>query len=186
MTGVLARIVSYPVLARMVSAPNVRRKVVRPMASDKTILLVEDNADDELLTRRTLKKSNICNEVAVVRDGAEALDYLFATGAHAGRDPSVMPQVILLDLGLPKVDGLEVLRRIRADERTRLLPVVILTSSQVQEDVVDGYDLGANSFVRKPVDMAQFCDAVVKLGMYWIILNETPEQGRRGATQALA
>ncbi len=140
----------------------------------ETILLVEDNADDEVLTRRALKKSNICNEVVVARDGAEALDYLFATGEHGGRDPSVMPQVVLLDLALPKVDGLEVLGRIRADERTRLLPVVILTSSEDHEDVVDGYGLGANSFVRKPLDMGQFCEAVVELGMYWTVLNETP------------
>ncbi len=154
-----------------------------------TVLLVEDNADDELLTRRTLKKHNICNDVVVVaRDGAEALDYLFATGAHEGRDPSVIPQVVLLDLGLPKVDGLEVLGRIRSDERTRLLPVVILTSSQDQEDVVDGYGLGANSFVRKPVDMGRLREAVAELGMYWMVLNETPEQQvvRRGDTQALA
>src|SRR5215212_2510520 len=150
------------------------------MVRDETILLVEDNADDELLTRRTLKKNNIFNDVVVARDGAEALDYLFATGTHQGRDPSVMPQVVLLDLGLPKVDGLEVLGRLRADGRTRLLPVVILTSSQDQEDVVDGYGLGANSFVRKPVDMGQFCDAVVELGMYWTVLNETP-RGRGGA-----
>ena len=144
------------------------------MVRDETILLVEDDPDDELLTRRTLKKNNICNEVVVARDGAQALDYLFATGEYEGRDPSVMPQVVLLDLGLPKLDGLEVLGRIRADERTRLLPVVILTSSENQEDVVDGYGLGANSFVRKPVDMERFCEAVVELGMYWMVLNETP------------
>jgi two-component system, response regulator len=138
-------------------------------------LLVEDDADDdELLTRRTLKKNNIRNEVVVARDGAEALDYLFATGAHAGRDPSAMPQVVLLDLGLPKLDGLEVLGRIRADERTRLLPVVILTSSQDQEDVVDGYGFGANSFVKNPVDVSEFRAAVVELGLYWTVLNETP------------
>ena len=144
------------------------------MVRDETILLVEDNADDELMTRRTLKRINVCNDVVVARDGAEALDYLFGTGQHEGRDPRDMPQVVLLDLKLPKVDGLEVLRRIRADERTRLLPVVILTSSEEQEDVVDGYGLGANSYVRKPVDVAQFCAAVVELGMYWIVLNETP------------
>jgi two-component system response regulator len=151
-------------------------------------LLVEDDADDELLTRRALRKNNVCNEVVVARDGAEALEYLFATGEYAGRDPSAMPQVVLLDLGLPKLDGLEVLGRIRADERTRLLPVVILTSSEDQEDVVDGYGLGANSYVRKPVDMGQFCDAVGQLGMYWMVLNETPEEQvvRRGDEQALA
>ncbi len=144
------------------------------MVRDETILLVEDNPDDELLTRRTLKKSNVCNDVVVARDGAEALDYLFATGRHEGRDPSVMPQVVLLDLGLPKVDGLEVLRRIRADERTELVPVVILTSSPDQEDVLSSYELGANSFVRKPVEMGRFCEAVVELGLYWFVLNETP------------
>ena len=147
------------------------------MVRDETILLVEDNPDDELLTRRALKKSNVCNRVVVARDGAEALDYLFATGEHAGREPGAMPQVVLLDLGLPKVDGLEVLGRIRADERTRLLPVVILTSSQDQEDVVGGYGLGANGFfVRKPMDMGRFCEAVAELGMYWIVLNETPRR----------
>ena len=157
------------------------------MVRDETILLVEDDADDELLTRRALKKNNVCNDVVVARDGAEALDYLFATGEHEGRDPSIMPQVVLLDLGLPKLDGLEVLERIRADERTRLLPVVILTSSQDQEDVVEGYGLGANSFVRKPVEMGRFREAVAELGMYWMVLNETPEQVvRRGDTQALA
>ena len=138
----------------------------------ETILLVEDDPDDELLTRRTLKKNNICNELVVARAGAEALDYLFATGEYEGRDLSVMPQVILLDLKLPKVDGLEVLRRVRGDERTRLLPTVILTSSEEQEDVVDGY--GANSYIRKPVDFAQFLEAVGQLGMYWVVLNEIP------------
>jgi two-component system response regulator len=152
------------------------------MVRDETILLVEDNADDELLTRRTLRKNNICNDVVVARDGAEALDYLFASGEYAERDPSVMPQVVLLDLDLPKVDGLEVLGRIRAEERTRLLPVVILTSSEDQEDVVACYGLGANSFVRKPVEMGRFCEAVVELGMYWIVLNETPS-GSGGAAR---
>ena len=147
------------------------------MVRDETILLVEDNPDDELLTRRTLKKSNVCNDVVVARDGAQALNYLFATGEHEGRDPSDLPQVVLLDLGLPKVDGLEVLGRIRADERTRLLPVVILTSSSEQEDVVNGYELGANSFVRKPVEMERFCEAVAELGLYWVVLNETPNSG---------
>jgi two-component system response regulator len=141
---------------------------------DETILLVEDNADDELLTRRALKKNNVCNDVVVARDGAEALDYLFATGGYAGRDPSAMPQMVLLDLGLPKVDGLEVLGRIRAEERTRLLPVVILTSSEEQNDVVDGYGLGANSYVKKPVDVTRFHAAVLELGLYWMVLNETP------------
>lgn len=142
----------------------------------KIILLVEDNADDEVLTRRALRKNNIGNELVVARDGAEALDYLFATGEYEGRDLSVMPQVILLDLKLPKVDGLEVLRRLRADERTKLLPVVILTSSKEQQDLVDGYGYGANSYIRKPVDFAQFLEAVRQLGLYWLVLNETPQQ----------
>lgn len=143
---------------------------------EETILLVEDNPDDELLTRITLKKNNICNEVVVVRDGAEALEYLFGTGRYEGRDLEAMPQVILLDLALPKIDGLEVLRRIRNDERTKLLPTVILTSSEDEEDRVKGYDLGANSYVRKPVDVAQFRAAVGELGMYWMVLNETPQR----------
>jgi len=143
----------------------------------KTILLVEDNPDDEVLTRRALKKNNISNEVVVARDGAEALDYLFGMGAHEGRDTSIMPQVVLLDLKLPKVDGLEVLRRIRADERTRLLPVVILTSSGEQQDLTNGYGYGANSYIRKPVDFAQFVEAVRQLGLYWLVLNETPQGG---------
>ncbi len=144
------------------------------MVRDETILLVEDNPDDELLTLRTLKKNNICNEVVVARDGDETRDYLFATGAYEGRDLHTMPQVILLDLALPKVGGLEVLRRIRGDERTRLLPTVILTSSERQEDIIDGYGLGANSYVRKPVDVARLREAVRELGMYWMVLNETP------------
>jgi len=148
------------------------------MVRDKTILLlIEDVVDDELLTRRTVKKSNVCNDVVVARDGAEALDYLFATGEHEGRDPGVIPQVVLLDLNLPKVDRLEVLRRIRGDERTRLLPVVILTSSSEQEDVIDGSSLEANSYVQKPVDVARFHAAVVDLGMYWMVMNETPSSG---------
>src|ERR671920_1470987 len=144
------------------------------MKRDETILLVEDNPDDELLTRRALQKSNICNEV-VARDGAEALDYLFATGAHEGRSSVAMPQVILLDLDLPKVDGLEVLRRIRSDERTKRLPSIILTSSEDQQDLVEGYGLGANGFVRKPLDLAQFRAAVQKLGMYWVVMNEVSQ-----------
>ena len=143
----------------------------------KIILLVEDNPDDELLTRRALKKNNIGNEVVVAHDGVEALDYLFGTGAHEGRDLSVMPQVILLDLKLPKIDGLEVLRRLRGDKRTSLLPVVILTSSKEQQDLVDGYGYGANSYIRKPVDFAQFVEAVRQLGLYWLVLNETPGRG---------
>ncbi len=138
------------------------------------ILLVEDNPDDVELTLRSLRQHNVRNEVVVVRDGAEALDYLFATGAYASRDPGTMPTVILLDLKLPKIDGLDVLRRIRADERTELLPVVILTSSKEEQDVVDGYKLGANSYVVKPVDFAQFSEAVSQLGLYWLLLNEPP------------
>lgn len=138
------------------------------------ILLVEDNPDDEVLTLRALRKNNIRNEVLVMHDGAEALDYFFATGAYAGRDVSVMPQVVLLDLKLPKVSGLEVLRRLRADARTKLLPVVILTSSNEEKDLIDGYGIGANSYVRKPVDFVQFTEAVRQLGLYWLLLNQTP------------
>lgn len=145
---------------------------------DKIILLVEDNADDEKLTLRALRKNNINNEVVVARNGAEALDYLFGTGAYAGRDLSLMPQVVLLDLKLPKVDGLEVLQRVRANERTRLLPMVILTSSNEEVDRIKGYGLGANSYVRKPVDFNQFMEAVRQLGLYWLVLNE-PSPVRR-------
>ncbi|HXN65522.1 MAG TPA: response regulator [Candidatus Acidoferrales bacterium] len=141
---------------------------------NSVILLVEDNADDEDLTLRALKKNNITNEVVVVRDGAEALDYLFGTGAYTGRDTAVLPQVVLLDLKLPKVDGLEVLNRLRNDKRTKLLPVVILTSSVEEQDLLRGYDLGANSYVRKPVDFGQFTEAVRNLGLYWLLLNERP------------
>jgi two-component system, response regulator len=137
------------------------------------ILLVEDNPDDEALTLRALKKNNIKNEVIVAHDGAEALDYLFGTGKHAGRDTSVMPQLILLDLKLPKVDGFEVLRKMRADPRTKLLPVVILTSSNEELDRINGYDLGANSYIRKPVEFNGFIEAVRQLGLYWLILNQT-------------
>jgi CheY-like chemotaxis protein len=143
----------------------------------KIILLVEDNPDDELLAIRALKKNNIMNEVVVARDGVEALDYLFGTGAYAGRDMSMMPQVILLDLKLPKVDGLEVLRRLRDDERTKLLPVVILTSSKEDRDLTASYSLGANSYIRKPVDFVQFAEAIKQLGLYWLVLNESPPIG---------
>jgi two-component system, response regulator len=139
---------------------------------EKIILLVEDNPNDEALTLRALKKNNIRNEVVVVRDGAEALEWLFATGAHSGRDPANLPQVVLLDLKLPKVSGLEVLRAVRADPRTKRLPVVLLTSSREDQDVITGYDLGANSYVCKPVDFADFAEAIRQLGLYWLVLNE--------------
>ncbi|HYZ03850.1 MAG TPA: response regulator [Rubrobacter sp.] len=142
--------------------------------STKVILLVEDNPDDELLTLRALKKTGVQNDVVIARDGVEALDYLFARGPYSGRDPAVMPQLILLDLKLPRVDGLEVLRRLRSEERTRLLPVVILTSSREQRDMLDSYGLGANSYVRKPVDFEQFVRAVDLLKLYWLVLNEDP------------
>jgi two-component system response regulator len=144
------------------------------MTEDKFILLVEDNPDDEALTLRALMKNSIRNPVVVVRDGAEALDYLFGTGAHAGRDPSAAPQVVLLDLKLPKIDGLEVLRRIRSDERTRRQPVVVLTTSNEGRDVLSSYELGANSYIRKPVDFEQFMEAVRQLGLYWLVLNMAP------------
>jgi two-component system response regulator len=145
--------------------------------NERTILLVEDNPSDEALTLRALKKNNISNGIVVVRDGAEALDYLFAPATGpAGARP--LPQLILLDLNLPKIGGLEVLRRIRADERTRLLPVVILTSSGEEQDIVGGYSLGANGYVRKPVDFVQFADAVRQLGLFWLIVNEPPPAGR--------
>ncbi|MFC1707972.1 response regulator [Planctomycetota bacterium] len=139
--------------------------------------MVEDNPDDEELTLRALKNHNITNEVVVARNGAEALDYLFATGAHAGRDLAISPAVILLDLKLPKIDGLEVLRRLRANERTKHLPVVILTSSGEDVDKIQGYELGANSYVQKPVDFEQFSEAVRQLSVYWLILNEPPPRG---------
>ena len=146
--------------------------------NEKIILLVEDNPDDEELTLRALKKNNIQNEVVIARDGVEALDYLFGTGAYAGRDTSNVPSVTLLDLKLPKVDGLEVLKRLRADERTKFLPVVILTSSKEEQDLLNGYKFGANSYIRKPVDFAQFMEAVRNLGLYWLLLNESPPTER--------
>ena len=140
----------------------------------KSILLVEDNPDDEILTVRALKKNNILNDIIVVRDGAEALDYLFGAGSYADRDMTVMPQLILMDLKLPKIDGLEVLRRVRGNEKTRLLPVVVLTSSSEEQDMIESYSLGANSYIRKPVDFNQFSEAVKNLGLYWLVLNESP------------
>ena len=143
---------------------------------DKVILLVEDNPDDEILALRALNKNHIFNKVVVARDGSEALDFLFGTGAHAGRDLGNPPQVVLLDLKLPKISGLEVLKRIREDDRTRLQPVVILTSSKEEQDLVGSYSLGVNSYIRKPVDYGQFTEAVRQIGLYWLVLNETPPQ----------
>ena len=144
----------------------------------KFILLVEDNPDDEALTLRALKKNNLANGVVVARDGAEAVDFLFGTGAHAGRDVSDLPEIVLLDLKLPKLDGFEVLRRIRANERTKTLPVVILTSSKEERDIAQGYRDGCNSYVRKPVNFDEFVDAARQLGMYWLLLNEGPPTPR--------
>lgn len=146
--------------------------------SCKVILLVEDNPDDVTLTLRALKKNNIVNEVVVAHDGEEALEYLTATGAYAGRTVADLPQVVLLDLKLPKVSGLDVLRAVRADQRTHLLPVVILTSSTEERDIVSSYDLGANSYIRKPVDFDQFLEAVRQLGLYWLVLNQAPPVNR--------
>jgi two-component system response regulator len=146
--------------------------------TDKSILLVEDNEDDELLTIRGLKESNILNDVIVAHDGVEALDYLFGTGDYEGRDTTDLPQVVLLDIMLPRLNGLEVLRRIREDERTKHLPVVILTSSREEEDVMKSYELGANSYVRKPVKFTDFANAVKQLGLFWVVLNEGPPRRR--------
>lgn len=140
----------------------------------KTILLVEDDADDEMLALRAFQRNNIPNRVVVARSGVEALDYLFGTGPYAGRGDHGLPQVVLLDLKLPKIDGFEVLRRLRADVRTKLLPVVVLTSSRETQDLAESYHLGANSYIRKPVDYLQFSDAVRQLGQYWLMLNEPP------------
>lgn len=146
--------------------------------TEKIILLVEDNPDDIALTLRALKKNNIANKVAVARDGEEALEYLTATGRYAGRAPADRPEVVLLDLKLPKAGGLEVLRAIRANPRTRLLPVVVLTSSSEERDIIASYDLGANSYIRKPVDFNQFVEAVRELGLYWLVLNQAPPSNR--------
>ena len=144
--------------------------------NSRLILLVEDNLSDVELTRRAFEKRHISNSLIVAEDGKEALDYLFAEGAHAGRDVTDLPTVVLLDLKLPRVDGMEVLRKIRADERTRRLPVVILTSSQEEQDIIASYDLGANSYIRKPVDFKQFAEAVRQLGLYWLVLNQPPPE----------
>jgi len=142
--------------------------------NNKVILLVEDNPDDVKLTLRALKKNNIMNEVVVAQDGVEALEYMFGEGKYAGRDAAVKPQVVLLDLKMPKMDGLEVLQRLRSDKRTHLQPVVILTTSSEDKDRIDSYKLGANSYIRKPVDFNQFAEAVQQLGLYWLVLNEAP------------
>ncbi|MGP8079446.1 MAG: response regulator [Dehalococcoidales bacterium] len=146
---------------------------------EKIILLVEDNPDDVTLTQRALKKSHILNKLVVAKDGAEALDYIFGTGSYTGRDLGNMPEVILLDLKLPKIDGLEVLKRIRSEKRTNLLPVVILTSSKEEKDLINGYTLGANSYIRKPVNFNQFVEAIHQLGLYWLVLNESPPMDNR-------
>ena len=146
--------------------------------AERFILLIEDNQDHELLTIRALKKHHIAIAVMVMRDGAEALDFLFARGAYAGRDRTEVPQVILLDLKLPKIDGLEVLQQLRADEQLRLLPVVVLTSSDEEQDIVESYRLGANSYIRKPVDFTKFMEAAWQLGLYWLALNQTPPPQR--------
>lgn len=140
----------------------------------KVILLVEDNPDDEALTRRAIAQNRIANAVVVAPDGVEALDYLFGTGKYEGRDVADMPSLVLLDINLPKLDGFEVLRRIRRDERTRLLPVVMLTTSKEEQDVLKGYDGGVNSYVRKPVDFEEFVEAVRQVGIYWLLLNISP------------
>jgi two-component system response regulator len=146
------------------------------MARDnrKVILLVEDNPDDEVLTLFALKDSNVMNEITVAHDGAEALDFLFGTGRFDGRDLSIMPQLILLDINLPKMNGMEVLQRIRSDKRTKYLPVVMLTSSREEQDKISSYELGANSYIRKPVNFEQFAESVRQLGLYWLVMNEVP------------
>jgi two-component system response regulator len=154
-----------------------------PNFSRKVILLVEDNLDDIDLTMRALTRNNILNEVVVANDGVEALDYLFGTGAYLGRDTRITPQIIILDLKLPRVDGLEVLKRVREDERTRLLPVVVMTSSDEEQDLIDSYSLGANSYIRKPVVFNNFIEAVRQLGLYWLLLNEPPPVPKIGSKE---
>lgn len=143
--------------------------------SKKHILLVEDNPDDEALALRALKKSNVANKISIARDGVEALDYIFCEGEYQARDIHQHPVVVLLDLKLPKVDGLEVLKRIKEDDRTRRMPVVVMTSSSEEQDIVNSYDFGANSYIRKPVDFNQFTEAVAQLGLYWLVMNEVPD-----------
>ena len=144
------------------------------IASPKTILLVEDNPDDEALAIRALKRHHISNQVIVAHDGVEALEYLFCTGMYADRDINFKPTVVLLDLKLPRIDGLEVLRRLREDDRTKLLPIVVLTTSSEEQDMLNSYSLGCNSYIRKPVDFVQFSEAIRQLGMYWLLMNEPP------------
>ncbi|MBL1176655.1 response regulator [Pantanalinema sp. GBBB05] len=143
----------------------------------RSILLVEDNPDDEELTIRALRRSGVLNEIVVARDGVEALEYLYGTGQYAGRNTDIQPTVIMLDLNLPRINGIEVLQRLRSDERTRFLPVVILTTSNEQRDLLDSYSNGCNSYIRKPVDFLQFSETVHQLGMYWLLLNEIPTLG---------
>jgi two-component system response regulator len=149
-------------------------------AADKIILLVEDNPDDAKLTLRAFKQSNIANPIAVARDGVEALDFLFARGAYSERVGKPLPTLIILDLKLPRLDGLGVLKAIRADARTKLVPVVILTSSKEEQDLISGYSLGANSYVRKPVDFAEFLEAAKSLGIYWLMMNQAPPERKTG------
>jgi CheY-like chemotaxis protein len=143
-------------------------------SNHKAILLVEDNPDDEALAIRALKRHHVGNEIVVARDGVEALDYLFCTGKYADRDIANKPSVVLLDLKLPRIDGLEVLRRVRSDPRTQFLPIVVLTTSSEEGDILDSYSLGCNSYIRKPVDFLQFSEAIRQLGMYWLLMNESP------------
>jgi CheY-like chemotaxis protein len=149
---------------------------INMIAKEKVILLAEDNPDDVELTKRALKKANVANEVIVAKDGVEALDYLFGTGIHEGRNTKELPQVVLLDIKMPRMDGMEVLKKIRENKLTEFLPVVILTSSDEEADMLNGYKLGANSYVRKPVEFSEFSEAVGRLGLYWLLLNQQPSE----------